>query len=178
MGTRTLMTAAEFERLPDDGNLHELDEGELIIMPPPRWRHGIVQAAVAEALRQAARKSRMGLVVTETGFRITPDTVFGPDVAFVHADRQSEIPEDQYCEFAPDLAVEILSPDDTAARMQRKVAKYLAAGTRTVWVMDPGAMTITVYEKSGSFRTLTAADSIDAPTLIPGFSIPVRTLFE
>jgi Uma2 family endonuclease len=69
VGTRTLITVEEFERLPDDDNRRELDEGELIVTPPPGWVHGIVQGAVAEALRQAARNTLSGMVVTECAFR-------------------------------------------------------------------------------------------------------------
>jgi Uma2 family endonuclease len=94
------------------------------------------------------------------------------------AAREAEITWDRYCEFGPDLAVEILSPDDNAARLQRKINRYLAAGTSLVWVMDPDSITVAVYHKSGVFRTLNAEDLIDAPELLPGFSVPVRTLFE
>jgi Uma2 family endonuclease len=176
--TRTPMTVAEFEKLPDDGNLHELDEGELIVMPPPSWMHGIVQMAVGEALRQAARKAGAGMVVSETGFRLASDVVQAPDVAFIREERRAEMVPGRYCEFGPDLAVEILSPDDNAARLQRKIVRYLAAGTSIVWVMDPESITVNVYQKPGVFRTLAADDRIDAPELLPGFSIPVRTLFE
>ena len=172
------MTVAEFERLPDDGNQHELDEGELIVMPPPGFRHGMAQRAVAVALDQAARKGRVGVVVTECGFRLAPDVVQAPDVAFVREERRGQIPTEGYCEFGPDLAVEILSPDDNAARLQRKIARYFAAGTVVVWVLDPDPLVVTVYERSGSFRTLNADDVIDAPVLLPGFSARVRTLFE
>ena len=94
------------------------------------------------------------------------------------AGRGAEITWDRHCEFGPDLAVEILSPDDNAARLQRKIARYLAAGTSIVWVMDPEAVTTTVYRNSGIFQTLNADDLIDAPDLLSGFSIPVRALFE
>jgi Uma2 family endonuclease len=171
------MTVAEFEKLPDDGNLHELDEGELI-MPPRRPRHGIAQMAVGEALRQAAGRAGAGMVLSECGFRLAPDVVQAPDVAFIREERRAQMAWDRYCEFGPDLAVEILSPDDSAARLQRKIRKYLAAGTSIVWVLDPDSVTVNVYQKPGVFRTLTADDLIDAPELLPGFSIPVRALFE
>ena len=178
VGTRTLMTVAEFEKLPDDGNRHELDEGELICMPPPRPRHGMVQAAVAEALRQASKGTAAGIVLTECGFRLAANVVLAPDVAFIREERRAEMALDRYCEFGPDLAVEILSPDDNAARLQRKIGWYFAAGSSIVWVLDPDSVTVTIYRNSGEFRTLTAGDSIDAPEFFPGFSIPVRTLFE
>jgi Uma2 family endonuclease len=184
VGTRTLMTVAEFEKMPDDGNLHELDKGELIVMQPPGWMHGIVQGAVAEALRQAARKAGSGIVVTECGFRLAPDVVHAPDVAFIRKERRTEMVPGSYCEFSPDLAIEIVAriqeatPDDNAARLLRKIDRYLAAGTSIVWVMNPDSVTVTICRKSGVFRTLTADELIDAPELLPGFSIQVRTLFE
>ncbi len=173
--TRTPMTAAEFEKLPDDGNLHELDEGELVVTPPRGFRHGIVQAAVLSALFRAADS---GIALGRCGFRLAFDVVYAPDAAIIREGRRAEIAWDRYCEFGPDLAVEILSPDDNAARLQRKIVRYLAAGTSIVWVLDPETITVNVYQKPGVFRTLNAHDQIDAPELLPGFSIPVRTLFE
>ena len=172
------MTVEEFEKLPDDCNLHELDEGELIVMPPPRPRHGMVQRAVAVALDRAVRKAGAGMVLTECGFRLAPDVVQAPDVAFIREERRPEIAWDRYCEFGPDLAVEILSPEDNAARLQRKISRYLAAGTAIVWVLDPDSVTVTAYQRHGAFRTSTADDWIEVPGLLPGFSIQVRALFE
>jgi|SRR6185312_5813088 len=89
MGTRALIAVAEFEKLPDDGNLHELDEGELVVMPPPGFEHGIIQAAVGENLRQAARSGCGGMVTTESGFRFAPDVIQGSDVASVRREGTS-----------------------------------------------------------------------------------------
>ena len=138
----------------------------------------MVQKTVAVALDGAAKQCGSGIVFTECGFRLAPDVVQAPDVALIREEHRSQITWDRYCEFGPDLAVEILSPDDNAARLQRKINRYLAAGTSVVWVLDPDSITATVYQKSGAFRTLTADDSIDIPELLPGFSIPVRALFE
>jgi Uma2 family endonuclease len=81
-------TTVEFERLPDDGDLHELDGGELIVMPPQGLRHGIVQAAVLEELSRAAD---FGIVPGRCGFRLAPDVVQAPDVAFIRGERTAEI---------------------------------------------------------------------------------------
>jgi Uma2 family endonuclease len=172
------VTVAEFETLPDDGNLHELDAGEPIATPPAGFTHGIVQAAVMEALFQATKESGSGIALGRRGFQLASDVVQAPDAAFIREERRADITWDRYCEFAPDLAVEILSPDDPPARLQRKIGRYLAAGTSIVWVLDPDSVTVNVYQAPGVFRTLTADDWIDAPELLPGFSIPVRTLFE
>jgi Uma2 family endonuclease len=178
VSTRTLMSLAEFENLPDDGNLHELDAGELVVMPPPRPRQGFVQSAIGEALRQASRIARAGMAFTETGFRLSPDVVQAPDVALIREERRKDIAWDRYCEFSPDLAVEILSPDDNAGRLQRKIARYLGAGSTAVWVVDPEASTVSVYHRSGTFRSLTAADNIELPKLLGDWHMPVRAFFE
>jgi len=175
--TRALMTVAEFEKLPDDGNRHELDEGELIVMPPTGLRHGRVMRAVTVVLDRAAKETGSGEVLTDCGFRLAAGVVRATDVAFVREERRVGITE-KFGDFAPDLAVEILSPEDNAARVQSKIRQYLAAGTSIVWVLDPDSVTVSVYEKSGVFRTLNAEDSIDAPALLTGFSARVRTLFE
>jgi Uma2 family endonuclease len=171
------MTVAEFENLPDDGNRHELDEGELIVMPPTGLRHGRVSALVARALDRAIADRQMGAILINCGFRLSAGTVQAPDVAWIREERRSMVTE-RIGDFAPDLAVEILSPRDNAARLQRKIANYFAAGTSVVWVLDSDLLTVTVYEKPGAFRTLNADDTIDAPALLPGFSARVRTLFE
>jgi Uma2 family endonuclease len=176
MGTRTLITEAEFQRLPDDGNHHELDEGELIVMPPPRFRHGVVQSTVAAALHSAAKGQ--GFVLTESGYRLAPGTVRGPDVSFISEKRRPDVSWDGYCNFGPDLAVEILSPDDTARNLQRKIAQYLAAGTQIVWVLDPKSTTVTIYRRDAPFRTLGPDDVLDAPGVLPEFSVKVAALFE
>ena len=171
------MTVAEFERLPDDGNHHELDEGDLIVMPPTGLRHGRVMRLVARALDRYAMQTGSGEVLLDCGFRLAADTVQAPDVAFIRDDRRTKVTE-RIGDFAPDLAVEILSPSDNAGRLQRKIGHYFAAGTSAVWVLDPESKTVSVYERSGAFRALNADDLIDAPDLLPDFSAAVRTLFE
>ena len=116
MSTRTLMTAAEFERLPDDGNQHELDEGELI-------------------------------VAAECGYRLSDDTVRGPDVVFTRRERLSMIDFDHYSKFAPALVIEILSPEVNARQFNRKIGQYLNSGVHTLWVLDPDSETVNIYQK-------------------------------
>src|SRR5438477_9385547 len=80
MTPKTLMSIEEFAALPDDGMLHELNEGELIIMPPPKLRHGKCQVNLASALVNFADSMDIGNVYTRTGYRLTPNTVRAPDV--------------------------------------------------------------------------------------------------
>ncbi len=177
MSTRTLMTAAEFERLPDDGNQHELDEGELIVMPPPMLRHGQIQALLAHLLRGFVAERKLGLVATECGFRLSDETVRGPDVVFLRQERLSLLDFHHYSTAPPDLVVEILSPDVNARQFNRRIGQYLTSGVHTLWVLDPDSETVNIYQKGG-VRMLGPDDTIDAPELLPGFSALVRSLFE
>ncbi len=178
MSTQTLLTVAEFERLPDDGNQHELDEGELIVMPPPMLGHGRIQIRLARTLGNFVDINALGEVLTETGFRLFADTVRAPDVSFIASKNRSRLDLKHYSELAPDLAIEILSPSDVASQWNRKIRQYLKAGSHTVWVIDPEVQTVSVYNSDGSFRMLGPDDQIDAPELLPGFSVPVHSLFE
>jgi Uma2 family endonuclease len=170
------MTVAEFELLRDESSRHELDEGELIVTPPPMYRHGQIQARLARLLGNFVEEHTLGEVVTECGFRLSEDTVRGPDVVFNRRERLDQVDYDHYSRFAPDLVIEILSPSD-ARQFNRKIGQYLKAGTHTIWVLDPDSETVSVYQKDG-VRMLGPADTIEAPELLPGFSTSVRAFFE
>ena len=103
----------------------------------------------------------------------------GPDVAFVSRERH-ERSGDTVRAFvgAPDLAVEVLSPSTTPAAMHAKVADYLAAGTRRVWVVDPETQTVTVYASLLSPLVRGEDDTLDGEDVIPGFTVRVGDIFD
>jgi Uma2 family endonuclease len=176
MATKTLLTAEQFEQLPDDGMRHELDEGELVSMPPPMGRHGKVQGKTFSVLLSFVSPRSLGEVFVETGFRLGRDTVRGPDVSFIRAERAAALDLDTRFECAPDLAVEVISPSETASDIAHKVSQYLRAGA-LVWVLYPDDSTVHVFEPSKNGRILEAEDLLEAPSLLPGFSIRVSELF-
>jgi Uma2 family endonuclease len=176
MATKTLLTVEQFEQLPDDGTRHELDEGELIVMPSPFGQHGQIQGEMCSILRNFIRPRSLGLIFVETGFRLSHDTVRGPDVSFIRAERASGLDLKKRFECAPDLAIEIISPSETATEIAHKVRQYLQAGS-AVWVVYPDDRTVHVFETSKNARVLEADDLLEAPTLLPGFSIRVSELF-
>jgi Uma2 family endonuclease len=180
MVAKTLITADDLELMPDDDSVQiELDEGELITMPPAGWDHGDREGQIVYVLKRYVCKHRLGkVVVGETGFRLSGDTVRAPDVAFVRRDRVESIRSKGFAKGAPDLAVEIFSPSDNVRQLMRKVKQYFAAGCHTVWIVYPERQEINVLEASGADRLLTVEDTIDAPDLLPGFSVPVAELFE
>jgi len=175
-------TVEDLYDMPDDGYRHELQAGLLVSEPLPGGRHGMVTAAVAEILRAHARKHRLGVVFAgDSGFILarSPDTVRGPDVAFVSRVRYEQS-ADTVRAFAgaPDLAVEVLSPSNTATGMHAKVADYLAAGTRRVWLVDPAAQSVTVYASLLWPEVFRGNDLLEGGDVIPGLQVRVGDLFE
>jgi Uma2 family endonuclease len=173
-----LMTVEEFMNLEDDdSHRHELIKGELLTMPVPKHLHGRVSANLTMLLLQHARANRLGEVVAESGYHLEsdPDTVLGPDVSFVSKDREMDL--DGYYPGAPDLAVEVLSPSDRKGMVERKLAIWLATGTRSVWLVNPRRRTVEVISSLSNRRTLHETDELVDDT-VPGFRVKVSEIFE
>ena len=181
MSTATLVTAEQLLLMPNNYWV-ELVEGEIRKMTPPGWRHGVMVSEVGMLLGNHVRKHKLGLVLTgEPGFLLArdPDTVRAPEVAFIRRARLSEAPpREAYWPGAPDLAVEVVSPGDTASEVDEKAYAWLDAGTAVVWVVNPAARTVTVYRSDAGPQTLTEGDELDAPDLLPGFRCPIADLFS
>ena len=180
MSRKTLLTADELEQMPDDDSVQiELDEGELITMPPAAMDHGDCESRIDTWLGRYAREHNLGGVYTgDTGFRLSPDTVRAPDIAFVRRERVEALRSKGFARGAPDLAVEIFSPSDDVRQLMRKVKQYFAAGCHTVWIVYPERREVQVLETSGTDRLLQIRDTIEAPELLPGFSVPIAEFFD
>lgn len=129
------MTADELLRLKLPGKRTELVKGVLVVREPAGYRHGKVAAELAYRLTGHVKAGDLGLVLAaETGFKLTsdPDTVRAPDVAFICREHLPDRPPTGYAELAPDLVVEVLSPDDRPGALLTKVADWLEAGCRLV----------------------------------------------
>ncbi len=175
------MTLEEYVALPDDDRYRdELSRGRLVREPGPGQEHGRVQARLVEVLGAYVREQRLGYVVSESSFVLErhPDTVRGPDVAFVARARYGVAPPKGYAEFPPDLAVEVLSPSDRPARIAEKVAQYFAAGTRIVWLIDPADRTALVYASATDVRVLRAGEVLDGDDVVPGFRCALDDLLD
>ncbi len=188
--TTKLMTAEEFWQRANEFSGCELVRG--IVVPkhgtgiagvnvsPTGGKHGEIEIRIRAMLVDFLRQKPLGRAYGgEVGFilRSNPDLVRAPDVAFVSAQRLSESPGG-FIPLAPDLAVEIVSPTDSLSLIQKKVFDYLDAGTRLVWVVDPESQSVTVYQSRASIRVLTESDTLDGADFLPGFSSPVKSVFE
>ncbi len=179
------VTAEELLWKPDDGFRYELMRGELRKMAPAGDEHGYVAGEIFGELRSYVKANNLGRTyAAETGFRISsnPDTVRAPDAAFVSRERLEETgPVSGYRPGAPDLAVEVVSPNDTHAGVTEKALAWLEAGSRMVLVVDPSEArrTVTVYRSREDIRILTAeaGDRLDGADVVPGWTVPVEELF-
>jgi Uma2 family endonuclease len=179
---REKLTVDALYRMPDDGFRHELQAGLLLSEPRPGFQHGRLVMNLGAMIHEHVKEHRLGVVVTgDPGFVLArnPDTLRGPDVAFVSQRRADEQRHNvRAFEGAPDLAVEVLSPSDVPAEVRTKVAEYLAAGARLVWVVDPAARTVTTYASIFAPRVLDESDLLDGADIVPGFSVRVAEIFE
>ena len=171
-----LMTADDLLRIPDKHA--ELVCGVLIVREPPGLQHGRIATELAAALAPHVRANGLGRVYSESGFRLAanPDTVRGPDLAFLSTARLPEPEPRGFPDLAPDLGVEVLSPDDRPGEILGKVAEYLSAGTRLVWVIDPDRRLARVYRADGTEDIVTADQTLQGEDVVPGFTCPLANI--
>ena len=180
VGTHPVLTAADVERISIPGKVTELIRGRLVVHEPPGTWHGVIAATLTCLLGDFVARHGLGIVAAQdTGFKIPadPDTVRAPDVAFIGRQHAGLIRERGYAELAPDLLAEILSPDDAPAEVLAKVADWLSAGTKLVWVVDPERWEVRVHRGDGSLSVLHEGDSLDGEDVLPGFGCLVRQVF-
>ncbi len=150
------------------------------MMSPAGFEHGRVILRVAAPLANFVEPRGLGVTTgAETGFQIgrDPDTVRAPDVGFVCAERVPATPTAGFFDGAPDLAVEVLSPSDRHSEVLAKVQDWLGAGSRIVWVVDPGTRTVSIYRSPAEAVVLSTADELTGDDLLPGFRLSVAEIF-
>jgi len=173
------MTAEELLYTNVPNKRTELVRGRLIVQELHGCRHAYVVANLAFRLRQHSDLSDAGAVVAGgVGFTLQrdPDTVRGPDVAFVSKDRLPQPIPDSYLEFAPDLVIEILSPNDRPGEVLAKVGDWLDAGAHLVWVIDPERRLARVYRADGTELILEETDELLGEDVLPGFSCSLEAI--
>jgi Uma2 family endonuclease len=176
------LTADELLHLSSpNGERYELVEGVLEVREPPGWEHGFVEHRIDVVLGAYVDRQKLGTVlVGDPGCLTRGDNlnVRGPDVAFISFERLPPGPLPRgYGSVAPDLVVEVLSPDDRPAQVAEKVREWLAFGVSAVWVVDPRERAVRVHE-GGEVSLLGEHDTLDGGRAVPGFSAPVRSFFE
>jgi len=171
--TVALITADQLLHLSIPDKRVELVRGVLIVREPPGYQHGRVTAELARQLGNHVNASGIGqIVVGDTGFKIAsdPDTVRGPDIAFITGERVPAPHTLGFPALGPDLVVEVLSPHDRPGETLAKVGDWLEGGARVVWVIDPERRLARVYRHDGSESSINEEGHLDGEDVLPGFS--------
>lgn len=179
MSPATLMTADELLHTHISDKRVELVRGVLIVREPAGSLHGLVAMNLGVELGIFVKHTGAGKVfAAETGFQLAsaPDTVRAPDVAFISRHRLPPITTTGYAALAPDLVVEVLSPRDRPGEILAKVADWLNAGVRLVWVIDPERRRARAYRQDGTDTIITEEASLEGEDVLPGFSCPLGSI--
>ena len=181
-----LITAERFLDLVDQPQYEdralELVEGAIVEMSKPTWKHGVITMRLAVKIANHVDANELGEVTAaDTGFVLARnsfgrDTVRGLDIAFVSKSRAPEPLEFTWYEMGPDLAVEVISPNNRAGDIHLKVMQLLNAGTRLVWLVYPESRTVVVHTASGA-TTLYENDTLSGGDVLPGFELRVGDIF-
>ncbi len=178
----SMITADALLKMPRGRLRHELVKGELLSMSPAGSEHGVIALRISALLDRFITGEELGLsFVAETGFLLerNPDTVRASDFAFVRRERipAGELPQG-YWPGAPDLAVEVISPNDAMQDVIGKSAEWLQAGAQAVWLVDPRAKTVTVHLAGGAIKTFATGEVLDGAPVLPGFKCAILDIFH
>jgi len=176
----SLMTAEDLLK-PGVPERADLVRGVLVVHEPPGFRHGEITVRLTIALGTYVDTRHLGRVVAgDAGFKLQsdPDTVRGADIAFVSWERMPEESPLGFPPLGPDLVVEVLSPGDRPGESLAKIADWLSAGTRLVWVIDPERRLARIYRQDGSESILGEADALEGEDILPGFACKLGAVLQ
>jgi Uma2 family endonuclease len=195
------MSLAEFMALPNDDNLHEFVRGEVRVMPPPKGRHGRIEAELLAAIHRYlddraralgwdpqqgldARDRLVGFVAGgEFGLQFSlpddPVQVRGADGVYVPAEQYAGVvwDEQSYFPAVPHLVIEVISPSETATDVNEKVQDYLTGGAHRVWCVYPLRRTVHIHNAAAPTQVLRWGDTLTDEELLPGFALPLTSIF-
>lgn len=164
-----------------DGDRFELVDGNLVEKPMSTWS-SLIGSILHGLLQAHCLANKLGFVwMADQTFRCfpsAPNKLRKPDVSFIRQDRLTyEILHSGYCPVAPDLAVEVLSPNDTASEIEEKTEEFLRAGVQLIWIINPDLRTVRIHRANGTITGLHEQDRLSGEDVIVGFQVRVADLF-
>jgi len=176
---KTLLTAEQFDNYPfEEDKRYELDEGELIEMTRPAYRHNRVVAKLTGEMGNFLENNPIGeALISENVYALSANTRRSPDVAIILGDRYEELKDAKVIPIIPEIAVEVLSPSETNGMITRRLKQYFGAGVKEVWLVDPEVREVDIWTgPSQPERGLTANDVLTS-SLLPGFELSLAKIF-
>jgi len=178
-----IWTEADLQSLPDDGYIHEVVNGELAMSPKNDFFHGDICSELLTALRTFVREKRLGAVLDSiTGFWMKNRNCRAPDISFVSRERLIALnfkrSTRSFFPGAPDLAVEILSPNNTRAEIDERLRDFFESGTRLAWIIDPDAKRAEICRTPVSRKLIGTGSYLEGEDLLPGFRYPLDDLLK
>jgi Uma2 family endonuclease len=180
---KKVWTEADLQALPEDGFNHELVDGELVISPKNDFLHGKITARLSAALLVFAEARRLGSILdSSTGFRMNNLNVRAPDISFVSRERLKALEfgasTRAFFPGAPDLAIEVLSPNNTRKEIDARLKDYFSSGARLAWIIDPTDQRVEICHSLTQRKRLGSADFLDGENVLPGFRHSIAELFK
>jgi len=177
--TKTLLTAEEFDNYPfEEDKRYELDEGELIEMTRPAYRHNRVLIKLTGELYNFFEKNPIGEPLnSENLYALSPNTRRAPDVAIILGNRYEELRNAKVIPIIPEIAIEVLSPSETTRMITRKLKQYFAAGVKEVWLFDPEAREVDIWTGPSLPDRALTADDVLTSSLLPGLELSLAKVF-
>jgi Uma2 family endonuclease len=180
---KKVWTEAELQALPDDGYIHEVVSGELVMSPKNNWYHGRICTRLSAALLSFASEHRLGAVLdSSTGYWMHNRNCRAPDISFVPKSRLAALgfkPKDRrFFPDAPDLAVEILSPNDTRAEIDERLRDFFSSGTQLAWIINAEGESVEICRSLTQRKLLGSGAFLEGEDVLPGFRYPIANLFK
>src|SRR6266480_1034711 len=181
--TKKIWTEAELQSLPEDGYLHEVVNGELVMSPKNDFFHGRICTRLSTTLNNFVTQQKLGVVLdSSTGFWMHNRNCRAPDISFVSKERlvrEGFRPSTRrFFPGAPDLAVEILSPNNTRAEIDERLKDFFASGSQIAWIINPETESVEICHSLTQRKLLGSGAFLDGAGLLPGFKYPIGDLFK
>ena len=180
---KKIWTEEELQSLPDDGFVHELVDGELVMSPKNNFEHEGICTRMAVALQEFNRQHRLGVVRgSSAGYWMSNRNCRAPDISFIPKERLMKLgfsPKSRkFFPGAPDLAVEVLSPNTPRAEIDARLRDFFSSGTQLAWIIDPQSESVEVCHSLTQRKLLGSGAELQGEHLLPGFRYPIAELFK
>jgi len=178
---KKIWTEAELQALPEDGYIHEVVNGELVMSPKNNFQHGNIASRLFLALGNYAQQHQLGVVLdSSTGFWMRTRNCRAPDISFIARGRLAgwKPSSQDFFAGAPDLAVEILSPNNTRGEIDARLKDFFESGARLAWIIDPDRERAEVCHTLTQRKLIGSGAFLEGDDLLPGFGYPLDDLFK